>query len=96
MPQCCDVARFFGTYVGGDDEIEKVHTDCWRQLIDKPSATVGRASSKGVRACDRPRANRPELPMCLKVVESCGSMSTSHLPEVSERALDQSKGIPVW
>ena len=46
MPQCCDVARFFGTYVGGDDEIEKVHTDCWRQLIDKPSATVGRASSK--------------------------------------------------
>jgi hypothetical protein len=35
MPQCCDVARFFGTYVGGDDEIEKVHTDCWRQLVDE-------------------------------------------------------------
>jgi hypothetical protein len=50
-----------------------------------------------VRACDRPRANRPELPMCLKVeFESCGSMSTSHLPEVSERALDQSKGMLVW
>ena len=35
MPQCCDVARLFGTYVGGDDEIEKVHTDCWRQLVDE-------------------------------------------------------------